>query len=84
MLRFVKAAEVANAEGMDLTTPQDTSLSGAELGTMTMLVLNRFLSQVNWEDVAAIYLSGLVDEEDMGLIQRACRSLVAGGIEFNG
>lgn len=82
MLKFVQAAEVANAEGLDLSTPEDTSLSGAELGTLTMLVLNRFMEQVDWDSIVSIYLSGLADQEDVALIQRAVKALVGGGVQF--
>jgi hypothetical protein len=84
MLKFVKAQEVANAASIEFKRPTDSGLSGSELGTLTMLVLNRFIEQVEWDDVVSIYLDGLVDEEDLSLIQRAVKALIAGGIEFNG
>lgn len=83
MLKFVQAAEVANAQGMKFVKrPNDTSLDSAELGTLTMMVLNRFMEQVEWDDIVSIYLAGLVGDEDMALIQRAVKALVAGGIEY--
>lgn len=84
MLKFVAAAEVANDEGMKFVkAPGDTSLSGSELGTLTMMVLNRFHESVNWDDVVTIYLSGLCDADDLAIVQRAVKALVKGGIEFN-
>ena len=84
MLKFVAAAEVANDEGMKfIKPPADTSLSGSELGTLTMMVLNRFLESVNWDDIVSIYLSGLCDADDLAIVQRAVKALVDGGIEFN-
>lgn len=84
MLKFVKAQEVANAASIEFKRPTDSGLDGSELGTLTMMVLNRFIEQVEWDDVVSIYLDGLVDEEDLSLIQRAVKALIAGGIEFNG
>ena len=84
MLKFVAATEAANDGGMKFVKPPaDTSLSGQELGTLTHMVINRFIESVNWEDVVSIYLGGLVDEDDKALIQRAVRVLMDGGIEFN-
>jgi len=84
MLKFVEATEVANAEKMKFVKPpKDTSLSGAELGTLTMMVLNRFMEQVQWDDIVSIYLSGLCDAEDIAIVQRAVKALIEGGIEFN-
>lgn len=82
MLQFIKAQEVENA-GITLTKPQDSSLSGEMLGRLTMLVVNRFLESVEWDDVVSIYLAGLVDDEDEALIQRAVRVLMEGGVQFN-
>lgn len=83
MLKFVEATAVANSAGMNFVKrPMDTSLDSQELGTLTMMVLNRFMEQVEWDDIVSIYLDGLVDDEDKSLIQRAVKALVAGGIEF--
>lgn len=81
MLKFVSATEVANDVGVAFK-PTDSSLSSSELGTLTMMVVNRFMEQVNWDDIVSIYTSGLVDAEDMALIQRAVKALMAGGIEY--
>jgi hypothetical protein len=83
MLKFVAAKEVANEQGINLTQPVDSGLSGAELGSLTMMVLNRFMEQVEWDDIVSIYLTGLCDSDDIALIQRAVKALVAGGVEFN-
>lgn len=83
-LKFVAATEVANTEGIQFKRPSDTALTGNELGTLTMMVLNRFIEQVEWDDIVSIYLTGLVDDEDMALIQRAVKALVNGGLAFNG
>lgn len=82
MLKFVKATEVANEAGMKFKRPEESGLSGADLGTLTMMVLNRFIESIEWDDVVSIYLSGLVDDEDMALIQRAVKALVDGGVEY--
>jgi len=82
MLKFIKAKEIANETGLKFKAPEDTALTGAELGTLTMMVLNRFMEQVEWETITSVYLSGLVDETDMAIIQRAVKSLVDGGVEF--
>lgn len=81
-LKFVKATEVAAENGVKFKRPEDSSLSGAELGTLTMMVLNRFIESVVWDDVVSIYLDGLVDDEDKALIQRAVNGLVKGGVEY--
>jgi len=83
MLKFVEAASVANTEGMKFKPAENSSLSGEDLGTLTMMVLHRFMEQVDWANVVEVYLSGLVDTEDKALIKRAVSALVAGGIEFN-
>lgn len=83
MLKFVEATEVANNEGMKFVkAPNDTSLSGAELGTLTMMVIHRFFEQVNWDDIVSIYLSGLCDGDDIAIVQRAVKALIEGGVEF--
>lgn len=82
MLKFVQAAEVANAQGVTFKRPDQTGLSSTDLGTLTMMVVNRFIEQVEWDDIVSIYVSGLVDDEDMALIQRAVKALVEGGIEY--
>lgn len=82
MLKFVKATEVANETGVTLNRPLDSGLSATDLGTLTMMVLNRFMEQVKWDDIVSIYLDGLVDDEDKALIQRAVKALVDGGVEY--
>lgn len=76
-LRFI-----AGAEGKDFKRPEK-SVSGAELGMLTTLVIERFIEQVEWDDVMSIYLTGLVDDEDLSLIQRAVKAIVAGGVQIN-
>lgn len=81
-LKFIAAQEVANDSGMEFRRPSESALTGSEIGTLTMLVLHRFMEQVEWDDIVSIYLDGLVDDEDKALIQRAVKALVAGGVEY--
>lgn len=82
MLNFTAAKDVSS-ESVNLRRP-NKSVNGETLGALTMLVLNRFMEQVKWDDIVRTYLEGLVDDEDLALIQRAVRALVDGGIEFTG
>lgn len=83
MLKFVKAAEVANDGGLQFVKqPTDTRLNGGELATLTHMVINRFLEGVDWDSVVDMYLSGLADQDDRALIQRAVKGLMQGGIAY--
>lgn len=84
MLKFVAAAEIEAQHAIDLSQPTSSGLSGAELGTLTMLVLNRFIEQADWDSIVSIYLTGLADDVDISLIQRAVKALIEGGVEFVG
>jgi hypothetical protein len=54
------------------------------LGMLTMTVLNRFLAQINWNDIARMYLSGILSEVDTGLVADALRAITSEGLEFAG
>lgn len=82
MLKFVEAKDVANKAGVDLKQPVDSGLSGADLGTLTMLVINRFMEQVAWDDIVSVYLTGLCDSDDLAIVQRAVRALMESGVEY--
>jgi hypothetical protein len=56
--------------------------SGDVTGTLAMIVLSRFLEQVEWDKVVEVYLSGIVDEDEMALIAWALRASVREGVEF--
>lgn len=84
MLKFIAAKDVAEQHAIDLARPKNKPVTGAMLGDLTMLVLNRFIEQVDWDAITEMYLAGLVDGEDLALIQRAVKALVDGGIEYVG
>lgn len=82
MLRFVTARDVTN-EGIDLSRPTK-ALDGEGLGFLTTLVIDRFLEGVDWDAVTSMYLTGLADADDIALITRAVKALMAGGVEYVG
>jgi len=79
MLRFIAGQEVSKA--IPLRKPEG-GMSGEMLGQMTMTVIHRYLESVPWEDVVSLYLGGLADDEDVAIIARAVRALMAGGVEI--
>lgn len=82
MLKFIEAKDAAAKVGVDLNQPVNSGLSGADLGTLTMLVINRFMEQVAWDDIVSVYLTGLCDSDDLAIVQRAVRALMESGIEY--
>lgn len=72
MLNFIQEKTMAE-EGFELYRPEDGAVSGQMLGHLAVMVVDRVIEQINWEDMAELYLSGLVDDTDLGLLKRACR-----------
>lgn len=82
MLKFITVKEAEAALDAPLLGRTGSSLTGAELAGLTQMVVDRFLKQVNWEDITEIYLSGLCGDDDLALIKRAVRALMDGGVSY--
>lgn len=80
-IQFIAAKDI-DPNKVNLNRDAKKPADAATLGALTMLVVNNFMAQVKWEDICEVYLSGLVDDEDMALIKRAVSALVSGGIEY--
>lgn len=81
MLKFIAAKEVENQEKVVLKRV-GTALTGGELGMLTMMVIDRFVKQTDWESITEIYLAGLVGDDDLALIKRAVRALMDQGLSY--